>query len=44
MVRIAQCYSQVKNSAGLVTNHEPFLGENDDWRACLQRVTARQPR
>jgi len=27
-----------------LADHEPFLGENDDWRACLQRVTARQPR
>lgn len=25
-------------------DHEPFLGENDDWRACLQRVSARKPR
>lgn len=27
-----------------LADHEPFLGENDDWRACLQRVGARQQR
>jgi FkbM family methyltransferase len=27
-----------------LADHEPFLGGSDDWRACLQRVTARQPR
>jgi len=27
-----------------LADHEPFLGENDDWRACVQRVTARKPR
>jgi Methyltransferase FkbM domain len=27
-----------------LADHEPFLGANDDWRACLQRVMARRPR
>jgi FkbM family methyltransferase len=27
-----------------LADHEPFLGANDDWRACLQRVNARQRR
>jgi FkbM family methyltransferase len=33
-----------KDMALDLADHEPFLGENDDWRACLQRVSARKPR
>jgi FkbM family methyltransferase len=27
-----------------LSDHEPFLGENDNWRACVQRVSARKLR
>jgi hypothetical protein len=24
-----------------ISNHEPFLGADDDWKACLQRINSR---
>jgi hypothetical protein len=27
-----------------LADHEPFLGEDDYWRACLQRITSRAQR
>jgi FkbM family methyltransferase len=27
-----------------VSDHEPFLGENDDWKSCVQRVRSRNQR
>jgi FkbM family methyltransferase len=33
-----------KDMALDLADHEPFLGADDDWRGCVQRVAARRPR